>query len=286
MGSTEPKATLVIEFDNTSLFLQFVGKLGGKAVQDSRAAFLLLSTHIQSAMNNANMAELIEHRDALRMPANGRFVRAAGQEASVQGLGRSEARTTAVGAAIELGWHVLCARQLSEGEEITPESLSAAGSVIASEMGFASAAEYRRLVEGDTAGTLFEDDQEKFRLWHEARQGASFARAAEYRRLVASDAAGTLSTANQEKLTSWRESMIKAGRLGGDSDADLLDAKEGFETADGPEEKQIAAEKLAKAVAYCETRQEIRSKTIIGVEKVFNELAAKAREKTNFKNLR
>jgi hypothetical protein len=187
-----------------SLYAQYVGKLGGKAVQDSRAAFLLLAPPIQSAMNNANMAELIEHRDALRMPANGRFVRAAGQEASVQGLGRSDARTTAVGAAIGMGWHVRCALRIPGDEEITPEALQASGSVITSEMGLASAEEYRRLVESDAAGTLTPAEQEKFRLWHEA---------------------------------------------------------------------------------YCET-SELRSKSMIGVMKVSRELAAKAREKTNFKTLR
>jgi hypothetical protein len=269
-----------------SLYAQFVGKLGGKAVQDSRAAFLLLSPHIQSAMRDATAAELIEHRDALRMPANGRFVRAAGLEASVQGLGRSEARSTAVGAAIEMGWDVRCALRIPDDEEITPEALQASGSVIASEMGLASAAEYRSLVAGDAAGTLSEYDQEKFRLWHEALQGAGFANAAEYRHLADSDAAGTLLPAKQEKFTSWRESRIKAGRSGGDNDADLLDAKEGFETADGPEEKQIAAEKLANAVAYCETRHELRSKSMIETKKVSRELAAKTREKTNLKTLR
>jgi hypothetical protein len=200
----------------------------------------------------------------------------------VQGLGRSEARTTAVGAAIEMGWHVLCARQLSEGEEITPESLSAAGSVIASEMGFATAAEYRSLADSDAADTLTPAEQEKFRLWHEALQGAGFASAVEYRHLADSDAAGTLTPAEQKKFTSWRESK----RSGGDNDADLLDATEEFETADGPEEKQIAAEKLANAVAYCEMRHKIKSKTMIGVKKVSRELAAKTREKTNLKNLR
>jgi hypothetical protein len=264
---------------------RFAGLLGGKAVQDSRAAFLLLAPPVQSAMNNANTAELIEHRDALRMPANGRFVRAAGLEASVQGLGRSETRSTAVGAAIEMGWHVQCALRIPDDEEITPEALQASGSVIASEMGLATAVEWQRLVASDAAGTLTPAEQEKFRLWHEASQGAGFANAAEYRSLVVRDAAGTLSTANQEKFTSWRESRIKAGRSGGDNDADLLDAKEVFKTADGPEEKQIAAEKLANAVAYCETRHELRSKSMIETKKVSRELAAKTREKTNFKTL-
>ena len=126
----------------------------------------------------------------------------------------------------------------------------------------------------------------KFRLWHEVLQGAGFASAAEYRSLVASDAAGTLTPAEQKKFTSWRESRIKAGRSGGDNDADLLDAKEVFKTADGPEEKQIAAEKLANAVAYCETRHELRSKSMIETKKVSRELAAKTREKTNLKTLR
>jgi hypothetical protein len=238
----------------------------------------------------------------------------------VQGLGRSEARTTAVGAAIEMGWHVLCARQLSEGEEITPESLSAAGSVIASEMGFATAAEYRSLADSDAADTLTPAEQEKFRLWHEALQGAGFASAAEYRSLADSDAADTLTPAEQVKFRLWHEALQGAGfasaveyrhladsdaagtltpaeqkkftswrelkRSGGDNDADLLDATEEFETADGPEEKQIAAEKLANAVAYCEMRHKIKSKTMIGVKKVSRELAAKTREKTNLKNLR
>jgi hypothetical protein len=107
------------------------------------------------------------------------------------------------------------------------------------------------------------------------------ASAAEWDRLVASDAAGTLSDADQMKFRLWHE----ARRSGGDNDADLLDAKKGFETADGPEEKQIAAEKLANAVAYCETRHELRSKSMIETKKVSRELAAKTREKTNLKTL-
>ena len=47
-----------------------------------------------------------------------------------------------------------------------------------------------------------------------------------------------------------------------------------------------SVEKLANAVSYCKMRHEMESKTMIGMMKVSNELAAKARKKTNFKNLR
>jgi hypothetical protein len=351
---TKESVELLTAKNAYSVFCQF----NGQKVAKARAEFLLLDSDTKAAMRDATAAELLGDRDALRFPAKGRFKKAAKKAAIEQGLGRSEARTTAVGAAIEMGWPVRCALRIPIDKEITPEALKASGSVIASEMGLASAAEYRSLVEGDAAGTLTPAEQEKFRLWHEARQagaaeyrrlvegnadqtlsdadqmkfqtwyealqgagfataaeyrrlvegdaagtftpaeqekirlwhealqGAGFASASVYRRLVASDAAGTLFPAEQEELTSWRESKIKAGRSGGDNDADLLDATEGFETADGPEEKQIAAEKLANAVAYCEMRHKIKSKTMIGVKKVSNELVAQAREKTNLKTLR
>jgi hypothetical protein len=70
--------------------------------------------------------------------------------------------------------------------------------------GLASAAEYRHLADSDAVGTLTPAQQEKFRLWHEALQGAGFAYAAEYRSLADGDAAGILTPAHQEKVTHLR----------------------------------------------------------------------------------